>query len=162
MVDDGSGPIVVGVDGSVFSRAALRWAVAEGRQWSVPVVAVMAWHRAGPGTAGPDLCQRLLDDTVHRACAGLDGPIPATRLIAGLAADVLVEWSRHARLLALGSHGHGWLRGSVIGSVADHCVRNAACPVLVIPAGIVPAEPEPKTECVPASLLPDQYGFGPI
>lgn len=176
MTDEVTGAIVVGVDGSVFSRAALRWAIAEGRQWSVPVVAVLAWHLDSlvcaslPITGVPvhphetweATFQRFLDGTVHRVCAETGGPRPITRPIAGLAADVLVEQSRDARLLALGSHGHGWLSGSVIGSVADHCLHHAACPVLVIPAGIVPAESEPPAVVVPSALLPDRYGLGPI
>ncbi|HEX9335846.1 MAG TPA: universal stress protein, partial [Pseudonocardiaceae bacterium] len=47
--DDPAGPIVVGVDGSRFSRAALRWAIVEGRRTQNIVVALMSW-RADPVT----------------------------------------------------------------------------------------------------------------
>jgi nucleotide-binding universal stress UspA family protein len=171
------GPIVVGVDGSAFSRAALRWAILEGRRWACPVIALMAWHvdpmiaRSRPVVTGvpihPNMSQegvfrRFLDDTVRTVVRDAGGPAPSLALMSGLAADCLVEASDSARLLVLGSHGHGRFAGMVIGSVADHCVRNAACPVVVIPARFVDALPKRHPVLVPAALLPDRYGLGPL
>ena len=48
---------------------------------------------------------------------------------------MLVDASRGADLLALGSRGHGELAGALIGSVAEHCTARAHCPVLVVHDG---------------------------
>ena len=59
--------------------------------------------------------------------------------IEGHPSEVLVEASRHAALLVVASRGHGSFSGMVLGSVSQHCVTHAACPVVVFrkpdPAG---------------------------
>jgi nucleotide-binding universal stress UspA family protein len=155
-------PIIAGVDGSPFSAAALRWALADAARRHCPVIALMTWHAdltilAGRPTmvglppllhSTPDAAfQQLLDGTVRHALAGHDGPaVPVTtRLVQGSAADCLVAASPEANLLVLGSHGHGRMFNAIMGSVAQHCIRHAACPVLIVPARLaekadVPAE----------------------
>jgi nucleotide-binding universal stress UspA family protein len=58
----------------------------------------------------------------------------ASRVIEGPAAAVLVEASRTARMLVLGSHGHHRLYQTVLGSTSAACVREAICPVVIVPA----------------------------
>ncbi len=53
------------------------------------------------------------------------------RLVEGHPAEVLVDASRHAVLLVVGSRGHGAFAGMLLGSVSEHCVTHAHCPVLV-------------------------------
>ena len=53
-------------------------------------------------------------------------------LVSGHPAPVLIEASRHAALLVVGRSGHGGFAGMVIGSVSQHCVSHAACPVVVV------------------------------
>jgi nucleotide-binding universal stress UspA family protein len=53
------------------------------------------------------------------------------RLISGHPAPVLVEASKGADLLVVGSRGHGEFVGMLVGSVSEYCVTNAHCPVLV-------------------------------
>ncbi|HYS39857.1 MAG TPA: universal stress protein [Pseudonocardiaceae bacterium] len=174
--DDPAGPIVVGVDGSRFSRAALRWAIVEGRRTQNIVVALMSW-RADPvtGVGRPVVAglpshprqapeprfQQFLDDTVREVVADVGGPVPIARVVPGSAMENLVDASREAWLLVLGSHGHGRLFDALVGSVAEYCVRNAVCPVVIIPALL--AEPvahvirEPRL--VPDAYVPDVYGL---
>jgi nucleotide-binding universal stress UspA family protein len=58
--------------------------------------------------------------------------IAAETVQAGPAA-ALTRAARDADLLVLGSHGHGRLHHAVVGSVAEECIRAAACPVVVVP-----------------------------
>ena len=50
----------------------------------------------------------------------------------GHPAQALIEASREADLLVVGSHGHGAFTGMLVGSVSIHCVTNAFCPVVVV------------------------------
>jgi nucleotide-binding universal stress UspA family protein len=55
-------------------------------------------------------------------------------IVEGRPAMVLVEASERADLLVVGSRGHGEFAGMLLGSVSEHCVTNAHCPVLVLRA----------------------------
>ena len=175
--DDPTCPIVVGVDGSRFSRAALRWAIRQGQRTDTLVVALMCWRLdpvtgfGRPAVAGlpthpyqaPETrFQQFLDDTVREIVAETGGPMPIIRVIPGSAAENLVDASREAWLLVVGSHGHGRLFDAVVGSVAEHCVRHAACPVVIIPAVLAGTEADGPMLTVPAGFLPDSYGLGPL
>jgi nucleotide-binding universal stress UspA family protein len=62
--------------------------------------------------------------------------VPVTaEVVEGKPAEVLSAAARPADLLVLGSHGHGRMRHTVLGSVNEECVRKASCPVVVIPVG---------------------------
>ncbi|NUT51148.1 MAG: universal stress protein [Saccharothrix sp.] len=134
--------IVVGVDGSPASRAALRWAVEEGRLRGCEVHAVLAWRVdygmvVGPVSAGVaagvDVAalradhQAVLDEVVAEAGGGAR-PV----LAEGDARDVLVELAADAALLVVGSRGAGPIRQALIGSVSSYCVHHAPCPVVVV------------------------------
>jgi nucleotide-binding universal stress UspA family protein len=133
--------IVVGVDGSDGGRRALRWAMTEAAARGGTVQAIASWNWEGldipsHGFTGPDeerqhaeeILQRDLDMVARPA-----GVVVAGEAVEGQAAQVLVAAARDADLLVLGSHGHGRLHHSVLGSVAETCVRKAQCPVVVIP-----------------------------
>jgi nucleotide-binding universal stress UspA family protein len=130
--------IVVGVDGSEASRRALRWAVHEAAARDGTVQAVTAWRwdlPSGLDTAGyigdeQERATEMLAQEIARLPAGT--PV-ASQVLEGRSADVLGEVARDADLLVLGSHGHSRVWHTVLGSVAEECIRKATCPVVVIP-----------------------------
>jgi len=158
--------IVVGVDGSEGSRLALRWAVAEAQRSGGAVEAVTAWY--WEGVEGAMLAannpleqeghaKRISDREVNAVIAECGSAIPvAQEIVEGVPVRVLIDASRHARMLVLGSHGHGRLHHAVLGSVSDECTRQAKCPVVLIPVPHTkkvaqPAEPVPVPVPVPAT-----------
>jgi nucleotide-binding universal stress UspA family protein len=58
--------------------------------------------------------------------------VVTTKIVEGHPAPVLINASRGASLLVVGSRGHGEFVGMLIGSTSEHCVANAACPVVVL------------------------------
>src|SRR5664280_1107719 len=132
--------IVAGVDGSDSSIDALRWAFAEAERTGADLEAITAWQ--WPLTLGavapfaPEYdpagdAQRMLDDIVAAVAGEFPTVTVRTRSVEGHPSEVLVEASRHAALLVVGSRGHGAFAGAVLGSVSQHCVAHAASPVLV-------------------------------
>lgn len=139
--------VVVGVDGSEQSVLALRWAAFLGRAAGVGVEAVMAWQNPTYGFAGTwsvpptsfDLsgdCERAIDATLEEAFGPVgDGGWPeglSTLAVEGNPAHVLVERSRGAIALVVGSRGRGGFTGLLLGSVSRNCAERAQCPVLVV------------------------------
>ncbi|SER00879.1 Nucleotide-binding universal stress protein, UspA family [Lentzea xinjiangensis] len=155
MSDNESRPVVVGVDGSPASLAALRWAVADARRRGCPVDVVSAWHPDYGVVIGPLPAELLVEmtpqavkaaaqKTLDRVVEGVEGVRIRRVLVEGDPRDALVEASRDAELLVVGNRGHSAIVEAVLGSVSAHCVHHAACPVVVIRA--------PKTEREHASV----------
>ena len=137
--------IVVGVDGSATSSAALRWALDEARRHGSAVTAVYAWHDPYTGSALP-FAPGLIDPTSFQAYGEklLDSVLaaedltgvhePVRRLVVhGSAAQALVEAAKDADLLVVGSRGRGGFAGLLLGSVSQQVIHHASCPVLVFP-----------------------------
>jgi nucleotide-binding universal stress UspA family protein len=136
--------IVVGVDGSESSKAALRWAIRQAKLTSSTVDAVTAWHY--PSTYGwapvadgaTDIegeAKKALTEVLN-GMSGLDPEVPVHPLVTeGHAADVLLRAARGAELLVVGSRGHGGFTAALLGSVSMNCVLHAHCPVLVLRDG---------------------------
>ena len=74
----------------------------------------------------------ILDKAIAQAYSGQPGPAAEARLGCGHPAQVLIEGSKEADLLVVGSHGHGAFTGMLVGSVSIHCVTGAFCPVVVV------------------------------
>jgi nucleotide-binding universal stress UspA family protein len=134
--------IVVGVDGSDASKSALRWAAyLAGLEDGTAVEAVMVWDRRRH-TAGhryietPDFwspgedAERILTGTIHDVFGTRRPAHLRSTAIEGLTTDVLIDITRNARMLVLGSHGHGW--ATMLGSVSASCAERGLCPVLVV------------------------------
>jgi nucleotide-binding universal stress UspA family protein len=133
------GTIVVGIDGSEHSIAALRWAVDEGRLRGWEVHAVATWefpHALNPVTMFTIQSEPFVAEAEHaleRALAAVDaqGVELKTEVVEATAAMYLVAASREADLVVVGSRGRGGFTGLVLGSVSQHLVSHARCPVLV-------------------------------
>ena len=141
--------IVVGVDRSASARAALRFALEEARLREAKVRGVHAW-RVRPPTGrnvaaegvplvlggNLDAYSRAaaaeLDAIVAEAAPGAGGFGIEKRVEQGDAATVLIDQSRDADLLVVGSRGHGGFASLVIGSVSHVCAQHAACPVVIV------------------------------
>ena len=136
-----SARIVVGVDGSPASTAALRWAARQAELTGSRLEAVTAWER--PATYGGELLwvddvdwAAMADATLEAAIgeSGDDGSDTWRRVVTeGHPSRVLVQASVGADLLVVGSRGHGGFTALLLGSVGEHVVAHAACPVLVVP-----------------------------
>lgn len=146
MADDEAAPsrIVVGVDGSDSSTRALRWALNQAKATGAVVEAVHAWEVTSsfgmppavlPGDDPAATAEQVLATAVDRAAGGKP-PVPVERqVVRGNPVAVLLERAKDAELLVVGSHGHGGFLGALIGSVSQHCVQHAACPVVVVRTG---------------------------
>lgn len=135
-------PVVVGVDGSEASLRAVAVAFMYAALFGVPLVAVHAWgpdrpvdrHGAfrlvdwakvesearavlGEGVAGwaEDYPDVVVDERLERTSPG----------------RVLLEYSRRAQLVVVGSRGHSRLRGVLLGSTSQNLLHHAECPVMV-------------------------------
>lgn len=136
-----TGRIVVGVDGSDSSNDALRWAKRQADLTGDELVALTAWSY--PPAAYPGLAGYLMPDTYDLEAetrTSLEmivketlGDAPVTlEVVEGHPANAIIEAARDASLVVLGCRGHGGFVGAMLGSVSQHVVTHAACPVVVI------------------------------
>ena len=133
-----SGRIVVGVDGSEASKLALQWAVRIASTTGATIEAVNVWDMAvsyGWAIAAEDWnpeadAAKVLAEAVDEV---LDRP-PGLRTVIrrGNAARVLLDESKGAQMLVVGSRGHGGFAGLLLGSTSANCAEHAGCPVLVV------------------------------
>ena len=148
MGEGDGGLVVVGVDGSEESVAALRWAADYAKATGATVQALIAWHYPDVAGAAPvghapppvrheseEHIRATLDQAVRQvypdpAAAGVQ-----TRVAYGHPSLALVEASKEASLLVVGSRGQGAFSGMLLGSVSMHCVTGAFCPVTVVRHG---------------------------
>jgi nucleotide-binding universal stress UspA family protein len=134
--------IVVGVDESEGAADALRWAVREAEARDATVTAVLVWGWLDQHPQDPtepfdphfDEAAALtrVESIVDRA---LDGAVPAgLRLqeVNELAGPGLVQAAADADLLVVGARGMGGFKGLLVGSVSQHCLHHAPCPVVLV------------------------------
>jgi nucleotide-binding universal stress UspA family protein len=132
--------IVVGIDGSLEGARALTYAIDEAKRRDMKLLLVhgveVGAAAASPYGGGQVLEQLeeagkgVLDEaaTLVRA-AGLEVDC---RLEVGSAAHALIQASRQADLVVVGSRGHGGFVGMLLGSVSNACTHHAHCPVVVV------------------------------
>lgn len=132
--------VVVGVDGSDASKDALRWAAKQAQLTGGEVQAVIAWQ--WPLTYGyygvfSDVdfaaqARTTLEEVIAESLGEPPSVPVISSVVEGHPAAVLIEASRSADLLVVGSRGRGVFTGMLLGSVSESCVHHATCPVLVI------------------------------
>ncbi|MGH4030194.1 universal stress protein [Actinomycetota bacterium Odt1-20B] len=137
--------IVVGVDGSRHSLAALRWAAGQAELAGGLVHAVMSWEwstnpfnmgakgRDGEPVTPEEAAREKLATALAETFPG--GTVPDAvkgRAVQGDPAHVLVEESQSASLLVVGTRGYGGFKSAMLGSVSQQVVQYAACTVVVV------------------------------
>ena len=142
--------VVVGVDHSEGAKAALRFALEEATLRQATLRVVHAWlygyigatgfEGAFPAVGGDikelrDAAEAALEETLREAIPETDTVEIERRVVEGRAAAVLVDESRGADLLVVGSRGHGGFAGLLLGSVSQQCAHHAACPVVIVHRG---------------------------
>ncbi len=115
--------IVVGV-GGLESVPAVQWALAEAQERHAQLEAVHVPAAHEDRTDLPDLLAYALGEAAESVTI-----VQTT----GEAADLLIQRSAGATLLVLGTHQRGRLGRLLHGSVVQHCIEHAACPVVVVP-----------------------------
>ncbi|MGW3960642.1 universal stress protein [Amycolatopsis sp. NPDC005003] len=138
------GPVVVGVDGSPTSAAAIPFAFRAAASRGVPLVAVHAWldlPLGGFGEIGVEVDWAVIEREQHAlvgewlAPARAEYPdVPVELVIARhRPAHTLLEQAENAQLVVVGSRGRGGFRGLLLGSTSHALIYHAACPVAVVP-----------------------------
>jgi nucleotide-binding universal stress UspA family protein len=130
--------IVVGIDGSPSSKAALRWAEQYADSTGSRLTLVAVWH--WPMSYGAPLAFDGFDPEVDArkmldaARAEIGDTVASVRTVVaqGHAGSVLVETAKDAAALVVGTRGHGGLVGMGLGSTSTFCVHHAHCTVVVV------------------------------
>jgi nucleotide-binding universal stress UspA family protein len=138
--------IIVGIDGSGHSQRALQWAMNEAaiRHLSLSVLTVhpaIVGYFGGVLTTPQDLelterAQAAAKAETDKVLAALDGPHPESvtvKAVHGFPVEELVNASKEADMIVLGSRGVGGFARMLLGSTADQVLQHAHCPVLIVP-----------------------------
>ncbi|MDR7274005.1 universal stress protein [Catenuloplanes atrovinosus] len=149
------GPVVVGVDGSPPSHAAVLFAFAEAERLGAELIAVHAWGLPAP--VDPTLMafptERDRDDyataagrVLHDALAEGRSRHPSVPVreasVERAASTGLLEIAEHPALIVVGSRGHGGFAGLLLGSTSQYVLHHAHCPVAVLRADVDPEASE--------------------
>lgn len=140
--------IVVGVDGSPASDEALRWAMAEARQWDATMVAIHAWEIPGslyglPQSVAAEgaleaAARQLLTDALARTVGGPPFRLDE-RTVRGSAETAVLGAAEDADMIVVGASHLGPVGRLLLGSVSSGVAHHARCPVVVVPEARVEA-----------------------
>ena len=137
--------IVVGVDGSPSSQSAVRWAAETAARHRAPLRLLSAWTMSVSAYGGVGMPQWYFDDEQAKAEQRLveamriakdatsgDQLSVTSQLMPGPASRIVIEGSKRAQMVVLGSRGLGEFTGGMLGSVSAAVTHHAHCPVAVI------------------------------
>jgi nucleotide-binding universal stress UspA family protein len=139
--DPDASRIIVGIDGSWSSIAALEYACERAEETGETVVALHAWHVRAPSTDVWNSEARVLETgdrevLLAESVAGVVVDHPDVRLekevVAVAPAQALVDASEGASLVVVGSRGLGFFSGLLLGSISQTVLQRAQCPVAVV------------------------------
>ncbi len=138
--------IVVGIDASTHSMAALNWALREAAVKQVPLTVVTVEIVAASGWGGSqvygadfelrDKAQKAAEEAVAAAAKSLGDAAPPSvtvQALLGQPAEQLIEAAKGADQLVLARRGTGGFNRLMLGSVTSQVVHHADCPVTIIP-----------------------------
>jgi len=140
----GAGPVVVGVDGSPNSEQAIAVAFEEASLRGAPLVALHAWkdvtyddtHGSARILTQPETLKEDEERLLGERLAGWPEKYPDVvvrrELPRARPRHALLEASKTAQLVVVGSHGRGGFTGMLVGSTSQALVQYADCPVLVV------------------------------
>ncbi|EST39725.1 hypothetical protein N566_00305 [Streptomycetaceae bacterium MP113-05] len=144
------GRVALGVDGSPAGEAAADFAFAEASLRRVGLLAVHAWtpwnvepphpsdpsepYAAAPGALAAQE-ERLLAESLTGHCQRYPDVAVERRPVRGETREALIEASRDAQMVVVGSRGRGGFKGLMLGSVSQALLHHAHCTVAVVPAG---------------------------
>ncbi|MGA5448199.1 universal stress protein [Streptomyces umbrinus] len=134
-------PITVGLDGSPESLAAADWAAGEAQRRGLPLHLVNAWLWQPHDVPVADdrktqkrWALRLLLESEEDLRARYPQLTIDTEQVSESATEVLLSQAEKAEMLVLGSSGHGAIAGFLLGSVGQHVLAKAKCPVVMVRA----------------------------
>lgn len=130
--------LVVGVDGSPASQAAVDFAFEEAELRRARLRALSVWQRPLLGVLDEEAALGECRETLYEAVAGRRESHPDVELhhevMTGHPVEVLVRESRHALALVTGTRGLGGFAGMLLGSVSQGALHHAQCPVIAVPS----------------------------
>jgi nucleotide-binding universal stress UspA family protein len=151
-MDSQAGRIVVGYDGSESAGAAVDWAAQEAQRRALPLTVMSVVDYVGmlPGIYGPSSWPSLFQEEAEQVAGkGVQRAIKIAEAIdvtaagaVGQVVDTLINSSRDADRLVIGTRGHGELAGALLGSVAFAVSGHAHCPVVVVRGDTRPPGPD--------------------
>ncbi|MET8091764.1 universal stress protein [Micromonospora sp. NPDC005220] len=127
-----AGPVAVGVDGSEPSLVALGFAVERAAQRRTPLRVLHAWTPGPDAAAGVPDERAAVEQTLETWRRTFPDLAVSVDLVPTSPAAMLIEASRDAQLIVVGSRGRGGLAGMLLGSVSQQLIQHAACPVAVV------------------------------
>ncbi|GLY66971.1 universal stress protein [Amycolatopsis taiwanensis] len=135
------GPVLVGVDGSPANSVVLDFAFAEAALAGAPLTVVRTWSGIPADAAAEHERERqALEDQISPWRERFpDVPVDQV-VVRGRPGPVLLDYGQHARLIVVGSRGHGAVTGLLLGSTSQRLTRHAPCPVAIVRSD-VPAQP---------------------
>ncbi|MFD8496060.1 universal stress protein [Amycolatopsis sp. NPDC059657] len=131
------GPVVVGVDGWPEAAAAVRFAFHEASSRGTGVTALRTWAGLRPAGRGGSAAEHERErESLAEQVAGIAAEFPGVPVdcvvVRGKPGKTLLEYGEHARLIVVGSRGHGGLAGLLTGSTSQEVAADAQCPVAVV------------------------------
>lgn len=128
-----SGPVLVGSDGSPSAGVALGFAFTEADLTGATLTVVRTWDGIPTDAAARHEQERqALDEQLSPWRERFPGVLVDPVVVRGKPGAVLLEYGRHARLVVVGSRGHGEVTGLLLGSTSQRLVRRSPCPLAIV------------------------------